>query len=375
MLKGVHLTLMIGPAVPIPAPKVVVDALRSVQVTSGKDKSGFQLTFALGKNSPLQTTMLPAGYFDPISTRVIIIATLGGFPNVLMDGIVTRQEMSPSSEPGQSTLTITGEDLSVLMDVIEIKRPFIALDDTLVLYQVLAPYLAFGVVPIVIPSFFIDVPIPTNGWKTQTGTDLQLIKLIANTNGFVFYVEPGPLPGQSIAYCGPNIRIPVPQPALSINMDAQTNVESMSFSLDGLAKEVMIVTLMDPVTHKIPIPIPIPNVSIFQPPLGVRPTLPAKVRFAKNVADKTVPEVLKLTVGQLMKGSANAVTVSGSLDVLRYGHVLRSRMLVGVRGAGLTYDGMYYVDSVTHNIQRGQYKQSFQLSRDGLISNTPRVRV
>jgi hypothetical protein len=376
MLQGIHLTLMIGPAVPIPAPKPVVDALRSVQVTSGKDKSGFQLTFAMGKNSTLQTTMLPAGFFDPITTRVIVVVTLGGFPNVIMDGIVTRQEMSPSSEPGQSTLTITGEDLSVLMDVVEIKRPFIALDDTLTLYQVLAPYAAFGVVPLVLPPFIpSDFLPPTDGWKAQTGTDLQLIKKIASANGYVFYVEPGPLPGASIAYFGPNIRIPVPQPALSINMDAETNVESLSFSLDGLAKEVMIVTVMDPITHKIPIPVPIPNISIFQPPLGARPTAPAKVRFAKNVADKSVTEVLKLTVGQMLKGSANAITVNGSLDVLRYGHVLRSRMLAGVRGAGLAYDGLYYVDSVTHNIKRGEYKQSFQLSRDGLISNTPKVPV
>ena len=41
------------------------------------------------------------------------------------------------------------------------------------------------------------------------------------------------------------------------------------------------------------------------------------------------------------------------------GSILRSRMLVGVRGAGLAYDGLYYVDSVTHNIKRGEYKQSF----------------
>jgi hypothetical protein len=376
MLEGIHLTLMIGPAVPIPAPKSVVDALRSVQVTSGKDKSGFQLTFALGKKSPLQTTMLPAGYFDPITTRVILVVTLGGFPHVIMDGIVTRQEMSPSSEPGQSTLTITGEDLSVLMDIVEIKRPFIALDDTLTLYAVLAPYLAFGVVPLLLPPIIpADFLPPTEGWKAQTGTDLQLIKKIASANGYVFYVEPGPLPGQSIAYFGPNIRIPVPQPALSINMDAETNVESLSFSLDGLAKEVMIVTIMDPITHKIPIPIPIPNISIFQPPLGARPTFPAKIRFAKNVEGKTVPAVIKQTVGQMLRGAANSISVSGSLDVLRYGHVLRSKMLVGVRGAGLTYDGLYYVDSVTHNIQRGQYKQSFQLSRDGLISNTPKVPV
>ena len=375
MLHGIHLSLMIGPAVPVPAPKSVVDALLSVQVTSGKDKSGFQLSFAMSKNSVLQTTMLPAGYFDPITTRVILIVTLGGFPNVIMDGIVTRQEMTPSSEPGQSTLTITGEDLSVLMDLVELKRPFPAMDDTLQVLAVLASYAALGVMPIVLPSLFLDFSPPTEKIESQTTTDLRHIQKLAERNGYVFYVEPGPLPGQSIAYFGPDIRIPVPQPALSVNMDAHTNVESLSFSLDGMAKEVLVVTVMDPITGKIPIPIPIPNISVFQPPLGARPTFPAKIRFSDEWADLKVPSLLKRVVGRLLKGAANAITASGSLDVLRYGRVLRSRMLVGVRGAGLAYDGLYYVDSVTHSIKRGEYKQSFQLSRDGLISNTPRVPV
>src|SRR5258708_25523352 len=99
MLKGVHLTLMIGPLVPIPAPQSVMDALISVQVTSGKDKSGFQVTFAISKKSTLLKTMLVAGYFDPISTRVVIIATVSGFPYVLMDGIVTHQELTPRHCP------------------------------------------------------------------------------------------------------------------------------------------------------------------------------------------------------------------------------------------------------------------------------------
>ena len=33
------------------------------------------------------------------------------------------------------------------------------------------------------------------------------------------------------------------------------------------------------------------------------------------------------------------------------------------------------MDSVTHDLKHGDYKQSFQLSRDGLISNTPKVPV
>ena len=73
--------------------------------------------------------------------------------------------------------------------------------------------------------------------------------------------------------------------------------------------------------------------------------------------------------------ASDSITVSGKLDVVRYGSVLRSKMLVGVRGASLAYDGLYYVNSVTHEIKRGEYKQSFQLSRDGLISLTPRVPV
>jgi hypothetical protein len=48
--------------------------------------------------------------------------------------------------------------------------------------------------------------------------------------------------------------------------------------------------------------------------------------------------------------------------------VLKARKLVGVRGAGAAFDGLYYVKSVTHNIKRGEYKQSFTLSRNGLLS-------
>lgn len=373
MIKGIHLALMIGPGLPAPAPKDVIDAIQSVQVTSGKDSSGFQITLAVSKNSSLLKTLLPAGFFDPITTRVIIVVTLGGFPHVLMDGVVTRQELSPSGEPGQSTLTITGEDLSVLMDVVELKVPFPQMSDTMQAYAMLAPYAAFGIVPIVLPSFILDIRMITEGHDSQTGTHLERLKYLADANGFVFYVEPGPLPGQSIAYMGPDIRVPVPQPALSINMDAHTNVESMSFSLDGLAKETMVVTVLDPITKKIPIPLPIPNISVFQPPLGARPTPPAKIRFTNDKAGVGVQRALKTVVGRLLKGSANAITVSGSLDVLRYGHVLRSKALVGVRGAGIAYDGLYYVDSVTHNLKRGEFKQNFQLSRDGLISLTPKV--
>ena len=48
---------------------------------------------------------------------------------------------------------------------------------------------------------------------------------------------------------------------------------------------------------------------------------------------------------------------------------------MGVRGAGLPFDGLYYVKSVTHDIKRGEYKQSFTLARNGLVSTVPTVPV
>ncbi|MEM9118725.1 MAG: hypothetical protein AAGD09_12695 [Cyanobacteria bacterium P01_F01_bin.56] len=374
MLEGMHLTLMIGPAVPVPAPPTVIDALTDVQVNVSNQRTGFQLTFTMGKNSPLLTTMLPAGYFDPMVTRVIIIVTVAGIPNVLMDGMVTRQQLAPSNEAGKTTLTITGEDLSVLMDVIQVQRSFPAMPEVAQIYTILAPYAAFGVVPVVIPPIIPIVRSPTQRYYNQNSTDLAYLRRLANIVGYVFYVEPGPAPATSIAYFGPDIRIPNPQPALTINMDAHTNVESLSFSLDGLAKRILVVNVFDPATRKIPIPLPVPNFSVFRPPLGARPTPPAKVEFANDVANDDPDDAAQKILGVLLR-SSDAISSNGSLDVLRYGGILRSRQLVGVRGAGLAYDGMYYVNSITHTIKRGEYKQNFTLSRDGLISNTAKVLV
>ena len=375
MLNGIHLTLLIGPlAVPVPAPLPLMEALQSVQVNSGRDRTGFQLTFSVGKRSLIQTVLLPAGILDPMLTRVVVIVTFRGLPHVIADGVVTRHEVSPSSEPGQSTLTLTGEDLSVLMDLQQERISYIAMPDAAILQLILVKYALFGVTPIVIPPLADSPRNPTDGSISQTSPDLTFIKSLARNCGYTFYVEPGPAPLQSIAYFGPDVRLPVPQPALSVNSDWATNVDSLSFSLDGLSKQITVITILDPITRKIPLQIPLPSIDLLNPPLGARPTLPARLRYSEELANLSPDEAVQRAFG-LMREGANAVSGNGSLSVTRYGHILRARQLVGVRGAGLAYDGMYYVESVTHNLKRGEYKQSFTLARDGLISQTPTVPV
>jgi hypothetical protein len=373
MLDGIHLTLLIGPLpVPVPAPLPLMEALQSVQVNSGRNGSGFQLTFNVGKTSLIQTVLLPSGALDPMATRVVIVVTLLGVPQVIMDGVVTQHQLSPSNEPGQSTLTLTGEDLSVLMGVVEMKIPYPALTDAAKVESILARYAMFGIVPLVIPP---PVDTPKNvadGYEMQTSTDLDYIKEIAELCGYTFYIQPGPLPMQSTAYFGPDVNNPIPQPALSINSDWATNVDSLSFTLDGISKQLTIITILDPITGRIPIPVPVPSIDLIKPPLGARLIRPPQLLFSNEMAGLTPEDAAKRAFGVARKGS-DSIAGSGSLSVARYGSILGARGLVGVRGAGVAYDGLYYVENVTHNIKRGEYKQNFNLSRDGLISLTPVV--
>lgn len=378
MIASVDMTLLIGPGMPVPAPRSVVEAVSSVRVTTGPDRSGFQIVFQAGPASELTRVLLPAGYLDPIVTRVIVFVTVTGVPHVLIDGVVTNHEVTPSNDPGASTVTVTGDDLSVLMDLVEM--PFMrypAMPEITQLAVILAKYAVFGVVPALVAPPVPALRTPVEGIDTHTGTDLDYIRQHASRCGYVFYLEPGPLPGTSTAYFGPDVRLPIPQPALSINFDDATNVESLSFSLDGKAKKVTVYTIFDPVTRRVPIPIPVPNVgsiSAVRPPLGLRPTPPARVAFANQGGKLEPAEAAKRILGALLNAS-DAISGEGSLDVATYGRPLRARQLVGVRGAGLAYDGLYYVNRVTHDLKPQSYKQTFSLSRDGLISPTPVVPV
>ena len=376
MLKGIQLTLMMGPVVAVPVPKYVIDALESAQVTvSAGARSGFQLTFGLSKNSKLQTDLIPAGFFSPF-IRVILMVTLGGIPNVIFDGVITKQDVTASNDPAQSKLTITGEDLSVMMDLVDLTGLFSypAMPVPAVLLVILAKYAGFGVAPLVIPPILSFVDPPTEKIAHHKGTDLTMINSFAKETGYVFYMIPGPVPGASIAYFGPEVRVGLPQPALSINMDASSNVESLRFSYDGLSGKTVVLLVMDPITHKIPIPVILPNISLLKPPLAAVPAFSKKVEILKDVAKQNPVKAALLGLSEVA-GSSDAISGSGTLDVLRYGRLLGARQLVGVRGAGLNYDGLYYVKSVTHDIKRGEYKQNFTLSRDGTMPLFPKVNV
>lgn len=374
MHKGVHLTLLVGPVVPVPVPRAVLDALTSVEVTHNTGAaSGFKLTFTLTNRSPLQTLFLVAAGQTPM-LRVIIIVTIDGTPQVLMDGVMTLNQLAPGSQPGQSTLTVIGEDLTKAMDLIDFSGfPFPAMPVEARIALIIAKYAVFGMIPLVIPSLFMDVPIPVERIPAQVGTDLAYIKQLARDAGYVFYVDPGPAPGLNTAYWGPEIKVGPPQPALNLDMDAHSNVESLSFTFKTSETTLPVVLIQNQLT-KIPIPLPIPNINPLQPPLGIIPAPITNVTVLRDTAKLSPMQAISRGVAAASR-SADAVEGHGTLNVIRYGRILKARQLVGVRGVGMAYDGLYFVKTVTSTLKQGEFKQSFTLTRNGLVSITPRVPV
>lgn len=366
---GIRVMLFVGPTIPVPAPYPVTDALREVEVQLADDqRDGFQLTFAIGRKTPVEYDLLATGILDP-PARVIVMVLLGAAPSVLVDGVITDHQVTPSNRPGESQLTVSGSDVSVMMDLEEKSRTWPNQPDNVVVMRICAEYAKYGLVPAAAPV--ADIPTEVTRTPTQQGTDYDHIKRLAQRNGYVFYVEPTGVPGVNKAYWGPPLRAGLPQPAITLNMGGQTNVDGpVHARFDALGPASPEVTIVEPNTG-LAIPIPIPNVTTF--PLASRPAVSLRRTPVREAAKLSPAQAIGRGLAEASKG-ADAVTLSGEVDGVRYGSVLRSRGLVGVRGVGISYGGLYYVKQVTHRIKVGEYKQSFQLTREGRGTTTPVVR-
>jgi hypothetical protein len=372
---------MIGPVIPVTVPRVVLDSLLEVEVKiDDVGQSGFQLTFSIDKQSPLQILFLLTGGMPLLFMRVILVATVNGQANVLIDGVITNNQIAPGDKGSNSTLTITGKDLTALMDQSNWSGfPFPCCPREARVAIILAKYALFGMIPLIIPSVLIDVPLPIEKIPGQQGTDYQYVTALAAEVGYVFYIAAGPVPGTNTAYWGPQVKVGPVQPAMSTDMDAYTNVESLSFTFDQEKNKIPLVYIYNEETG-VSFPIPIPPITPLNPPLGLIPPLPTNLippdltPFRHDLSKLPIPQAIMIGLAESAK-NAEAVTCTGSLDVTRYGTVLQARKLVGVRGAGPAFDGLYYVKGVTHKIKRGEYKQNFTLTRNGLVSTVPTVNL
>jgi hypothetical protein len=373
-IASIQLQLLIGKVVPLPAPESLVKALQSIEITQSQT-AGFQMSFQVERAAYLTADfpLLSSSLLQP-GSRVVLCITIAAMPRVVMDGIITQHQFA-YDQSGALLLTVTGEDLSLVMDLYDVSLEYPGMGDEIIANVILLKYAGFGITPLVIPPLSEEVELPTERIPQQNATDKQYLNALAAEHGYVFFVQPGLAPTLNMAYWGPVNRIGLPQKTLTVDAGPTTNVQSINFSYDALSPggPVQVYGFVSDETSESILPVAtffstqVPPLSSMQPLIFNQPFV------RKQLLDYQGSSYIDaFTRAQAItnQSSASVVTASGTLDVLRYGAILMAPGLVGVRGVGFSYDGYYYVRSVTHHIRVGQYTQDFSLAREGLGSTT-----
>jgi phage protein D len=386
LLSSVTLQIKIGrPSVPAAAPLALLQALQNVTVTVGdRAPSGFQLTFFAERyGSGTDDPLFSGGWLDPYN-RVVLQATISGTPRILMDGFITRQTYNPGAGE-RSSLVVSGEDVSLKMDLFEVSKPWPNMTASSIVSSILGQYASLGIQPSVKAATTQQQPV--NRTPQQNSTDRAYLQQLAGQSDAIFYIEPGPSSGNNTAYWGPPSRSGTAQTVLSVDMGPFSTVDTISFAYDGTAPQVTYGKVkqsaqQDPVAVGIGSTTRTPALAA-KPALGNSSSLAANPdSFMSHLATlkvrgsffqhqgRTSSEATLLAQLATDQSTDNVVTVNGVLDTVRYGDILRAPGLVSVRGAGSSYDGLYYVKQVTHQITSRsndwEYKQAFVLTREGL---------
>ena len=374
-LIGTTLMLWVGPMVPVPAPPALLESLDRIQVnTSDSGRSGFQVTFRAGRSATdlFDFNVLQGSLLKPFS-RILMLVIFNGIPEVLMDGIITNQQLNPGREPGTTTLTVTGEDVGIMMDLEEKSEEHPAQPEMVIALKIIATYAQYGLIPVVIPPASVDMPIPTERTPVQQATDLQYLQEMAARFAYVFYITPGPAPLTNTAYWGPPKRLGIPQRALSSNVGPSSNINSILFRHNSLAATTVQGSVQD---RRLNTEIPVQTFASTRVPLSREPAVFTQSHTrVRRFRDSGLDTAQAYSRAQAETDSSTdaVVTASGELDATRYESVLKPRGLVGVRGVGDTYNGFYYVKEVNHTISRGSYTQNFSLEREGTGALAPVV--
>jgi hypothetical protein len=367
--SGARLQLLVGPTVPKPVPYEVVNALMDLEVTSGEQElDGLKIRFSLGREKGADYELLKSGLLEP-PNRVIVVISIGARREVLIDGLITQHQIIPSNQAGGSTLHVDGLDIGIKLNLEEKNKSYPDQSDTAIVKHLLEAYRDLGLEADVEKSEV--TPSDNDRRPAQQGSDLAYIRALAQRNSFVFYVEPTTEPGRCIAYWGPQKRRGETQPPLTMNMGPYTNVDTpINFRYDALGPAEPEVFTLDPDSRRM---VPVESSSSSYPQLSQRIARPLRSTLARDTARLNAALAGQRGLSSTQE-SSDAVTGNGEVDAVRYGRILRAHRIVGVRGVGNSFDGDYYVESVTHRIKRGEYKQSFTLKREGRGSTKQQLR-
>jgi phage protein D len=290
---------------------------------------------------------------------VTITAGLESGTEELISGYITHVKPSFAPDIAQCTLEIWGMDGSVLMDREEKLKDWPNKKNSDIAAEIFSQY---GFTPETEDTAVIhDEAISTT---IQRETDIQFLRRLALRNGFECYVE-----GTKGYFRSPQLDAP-PQPVWAFYFGDKTNLRQFSLEVNALTPAAVAMFQVDRATKEV---LDVTTETSQQPALGetnATGLLTAGMNPGVVIVDRVVttgqPEMTALCQGLYDQGSW-FITGEGEVAANDYGHVLRARQTVTIKGIGETYSGVYYVTHVTHSFTTDGYTQSFRVKRNGLL--------
>jgi phage protein D len=318
----------------------------------------FRLTIGIALQPDGTWTYLDDERFR-VWTPVTIAAGLESGPEELISGYITHVKPAFDPDLAQCTLEVWGMDGSALMDREEKLKDWPNKKDSDIAAEIFSLY---GLTPETEDTGVThDEAIAT---VIQRETDMQFLRRLALRNGFECYVE-----GTTGYFRPPQIKAP-PQPVLAVHFGDETNVKRLALEVNALTPANVAMFQVDRASKAV---LDVTVAASQQPALGQTDAAgllamgmePGLVVVGGVVATGQ-PEMTALCQGLYHQG-AWFVTGEGEIAANDYGHVLRARQTVTIKGVGETYSGVYYVTHVTHSFTAEGYTQFFRVKRNGIL--------
>lgn len=292
-------------------------------------------------------------------TRLTITAGFESDTEELISGYITHVNPYFDEDPARCALEIWGMDGSALMDREEKLKDWPNKKDSDIASEILGLY---NFTPEVEDTEVVhDEAIST---IIQRETDMQFLKRLALRNGFECYVE-----GATGYFVRPQVDA-TPQPVLAVHFGNETNVNRFSIAVNALSPANVTMFQVDRTNKEV-----LDAVAEMseQTALGRTDAAgllgvgmdPGRTYIGMNAATGS-PEMTALCQG-LFHRSEWFVMGEGEIAGNYYGHVLKPRKTVTIKGVGETYSGVYYVTHVTHSFTADGYIQFFKVKRNAIM--------
>jgi phage protein D len=333
--------------------------LVSLQVELDDDLAGmFRLTLGLMAKPDGSWPYLDDDRFA-LWKKVVVTAGVEDDAQQLISGYVTHIRPAFGLNPEDCFLEIWGMDASVLMDREDKLKDWPNMKDSDIASQILSTY---GLTPQVTDTEVIhDEQVST---VIQRETDIQFLRRLALRNGYECYVD------GDTGYFQPRQVSATPQPVLSVQFGAESNVNSFSLEVDAMTPTNVSMFQVDRINKEV---LDATADSSQDQALGANTPdsylgtgmQPALVYVGQTVTTGK-PEMTALCQGLYERGEW-FVTGEGEVAANQYGSVLKPRGTVTIKGIGETYSGVYYVSHVTHSFTADGYTQYFRVKRNALM--------